>query len=40
ATVFKRGRTLVFVDCTVKDDTGKYISKSSATLMIIPPKTD
>jgi uncharacterized protein (TIGR00369 family) len=40
ATVFKRGRTLVFVDTTVKDDTGKYISKSSATLMVIPPKTD
>jgi acyl-coenzyme A thioesterase PaaI-like protein len=38
--VFKRGRTLVFVDTTVKDDTGKYISKSSATLMVIPPKTD
>lgn len=40
STVFKRGRTLVFVDTIVKDDTEKYISKSSATLMIIPPKTD
>ena len=40
ATVFKRGRALVFVDTTVKDDTGKYISKSSATLMVIPPKPD
>jgi len=37
ATVFKRGRTLVLVDCIVKDDTGKDISKSSATLMVIPP---
>lgn len=40
ATVFKRGRTLVFVDCIVRDDTGKNISKSSATLMVIPPKSD
>ena len=40
AKVFKRGRTLVFVDCIVKDDTGKDISKSSATLMVIPPKSD
>ena len=40
ATVFKRGRTLVIVDCIVKDDTGKDISRSSATLMVIPPKAD
>ena len=39
ATVYKRGRTLVIVDCIVKDDTGKDISRSSATLMVIPPKT-
>lgn len=35
ATVFKRGRRLVIVDCTVRDDQGKDISRSSATIMVI-----
>lgn len=35
ATVFKRGRTLVIVDCIVRNDQGRDVSRSSATLMII-----
>lgn len=35
ATVFKRGRRLVIVDCIVRDDRGKDISRSSATIMVI-----
>ena len=35
ATVFKRGRSLVIVDTMVRDDQGKNISRSSATIMII-----
>ena len=35
ATVFKRGRRLVIVDCIVRDDQGKDISRSSATIMVI-----
>ncbi len=34
ATVFKRGKTLAIVDCIVRDDQGKDISRSSATLLI------
>ncbi len=39
ATVFKRGRILVIVDCIVRDDRGKDISRSSATLMVIREQT-
>ncbi|WP_415715046.1 PaaI family thioesterase [Maridesulfovibrio sp.] len=35
STVFKRGRTLVIVDSIVRDDQGKDISRSSATLMVL-----
>jgi len=35
ATVFKRGRTLIIVDCIVHDDQGNDISRSSATLMVL-----
>lgn len=38
ASVYKRGHTLVIVDCLVRDDRGKEISRSSATLMVIPEK--
>ncbi|WP_320172035.1 PaaI family thioesterase [Maridesulfovibrio sp.] len=37
ATVFKRGRTLIIVDCIVRNDQGKPVSRSSATLMVIAP---
>ncbi|GKT29042.1 hypothetical protein ADUPG1_001014, partial [Aduncisulcus paluster] len=33
STVFKRGRTLIIVDSIVRDEQGKDISRSSATLM-------
>ena len=39
ATVFKRGRTLVIVDCIVRDDNGKKISRSSATLLVLAEKS-
>ena len=39
ATVFKRGRNLVIVDCMVRDDRGKDLSRSSATLMVIREET-
>ena len=39
AMVFKRGRVLVIVDCMVRDDRGKDISRSSATLMVIREQT-
>lgn len=35
ATVFKRGRVLVIVDSIVRDDKGKAVSRSSATLMVV-----
>lgn len=35
ATVFKRGRVLAIVDSIVRDDQGKIISRSSATLMVV-----
>ena len=35
ATVFKRGRSVVIVDCIVRDDQGRDISRSSSTLMVL-----
>lgn len=35
ATVFKRGRTIINVDCIVKDDKHRPVSKSSSTLMVL-----
>lgn len=35
STVFKRGRTLIIVDSIVRDEQGKNISRSSATLLVI-----
>jgi uncharacterized protein (TIGR00369 family) len=35
ATVYKRGRRTVIVDCYVRDDQGRDISRSVSTLMII-----
>jgi acyl-CoA thioesterase len=35
ATVFKRGRRIIIVDCLVRDDRGKDISRSSSTLMVL-----
>jgi acyl-CoA thioesterase len=35
ATVFKRGRTIVIVDSIIRNDQGKAISRSSATLMVV-----
>ena len=33
ATVFKQGRRIIIVDCMVRDDQGKDISRSTSTLM-------
>lgn len=38
ATVFKRGRTLIVIDCVVTDDNEKKICRSSGTFMVIKPK--
>jgi acyl-CoA thioesterase len=38
ATVFKRGRTLIVVDCVVTDENSKKISRSTATFMVIKNK--
>lgn len=35
ASVFKRGRNIVIVDCIVKDDTGRAVSRSSSSIMVI-----
>ncbi|WP_319763737.1 PaaI family thioesterase [Maridesulfovibrio sp.] len=35
STVFKRGRTLIIVDSVVRDDQGRMVSRSSATLMVL-----
>ena len=35
SSVFKRGRTLIIVDSIVRDEQGKDISRSSATLMVL-----
>ncbi|WP_421903628.1 PaaI family thioesterase [Maridesulfovibrio sp.] len=35
STIFKRGRTLIIVDSIVRDEQGKDISRSSATLMVL-----
>jgi len=40
ATVFKRGRRLVIVDCIVRDDQGRDISRSSATIMVLGGATE
>lgn len=40
ATVYKRGRTLVIVDCVVRNDQGKDISRSSATLLVVSGNDD
>ncbi len=35
ATVFKRGRRIIIVDCIVTDDRGKVVSRSSSSLMVL-----
>lgn len=35
ATVFKRGRRLIIVDCLIRDDQGRDISRSSASILVI-----
>lgn len=35
ATIFKRGRHIIIVDCLVRDDRGRDISRSSSTLMVL-----
>lgn len=35
ATVFKRGRRIIIVDCMVTDDRGRVVSRSSSSLMVL-----
>ena len=35
ATVFKKGPSIIIVDCIVRDDQGRDISRSSSTLMVL-----
>ncbi len=35
ATIFKRGRRIIIVDCLVRDDQRRDISRSSSTLMVL-----
>lgn len=35
ATVFKRGSRIIIVDCIVRDDQGRDLSRSSSTLMVL-----
>lgn len=34
ASVFKRGRNIAIVDCTVKDDKGRTVSRSSSSILV------
>ncbi|MDA8403863.1 MAG: PaaI family thioesterase [Desulfobacteraceae bacterium] len=35
ATIFKRGRRVIIVDCIVRDDQGRDISRSTSSLMVL-----